>query len=205
MERREPQPPRVVGRYAIFDAIATGGMATVCFGRLVGPKGFARTVVVKRLHPQLAGDPDVATMFQDEARIAARIRHPNVVPVIDVVSDGGELLLVMEYVHGESLAYLARAGERHTAQSVRVVVNVVVAALHGLHAAHEATGDSGGPLDIVHRDVSPQNILVGVDGVARVVDFGVAKAAGQSHATAVGQVKGKIRFLAPEQVLCDKV
>src|SRR6516225_1608701 len=124
MERPEHPPARVVGRYAIFDAIATGGMATVCFGRLVGPKGFARTVVVKRLHPQLAADPDVTTMFQDEARIAARIRHPNVVPVIDVASDGGELLLVMEYVHGESLAYLVRADEQRTDTRVRVVVNV---------------------------------------------------------------------------------
>src|SRR5262249_56471433 len=106
MERRQRLPARVVGRYAMYDAIAVGGMATVHFGRLIGPVGFSRTVVIKRLHAQFAADDELATMFLDEARVAARIRHPNVVPVIDVVALGSELLLVMEYVHGESLAGL---------------------------------------------------------------------------------------------------
>src|SRR5580658_8197485 len=106
MERREHGLPRVVGRYAMYDAIAAGGMATVHFGRLIGPVGFSRTVVIKRLHAQFAGDAELATMFLDEGKVAARIRHPNVVTVIDVVAEDGEILLVMEYVHGESLAYL---------------------------------------------------------------------------------------------------
>jgi serine/threonine-protein kinase len=201
MERRDHLPAVVAGRYAVFDPIATGGMATVCFGRLVGPKGFARTVVIKRLHPQFVGDADSSAMFLDEARVAARVNHPNVVPVIDVVEGGGEILLVMDYVHGESLAFLAREERSRDVARIRILANVVASALHGLHAAHEATGDNGRPLGIVHRDVSPQNILVGADGGARVVDFGVAKAAGQSHSTGVGQVKGKIRYLAPEQVM----
>src|SRR5580693_9510580 len=113
MAASHPQLPRVVGRYALYDEIAAGGMATVHFGRLIGPVGFSRTVVIKRLHPQFAGDGEIAAMFLDEGKVAARIHHPNVVTVIDVVADGGEILLVMEYVHGESLAYLTRADARH--------------------------------------------------------------------------------------------
>ncbi len=209
--RRRPTQ-RIVGRYAVFDAIATGGMATVHFGRLIGPAGFSRTVVIKRLHAQYAADVEFAAMFLDEARIAARIRHPNVVTVIDVVADGSELLLVMDYVPGESLAFLSRADRRDEpgdsggrADRVRMLGNVVAGALQGLHAAHEATGQSGRPLGVVHRDVSPQNILVGTDGNARVLDFGIAKAAGQAHCTGAGQVKGKVRYLSPEQVMCGDV
>src|SRR5262245_4057185 len=146
MDRRGPTPPRVVGRYAVFDVIAAGGMATVHFGRLLGSAGFSRTVVIKRLHAQYAGDPDLSAMFLDEARVAARIRHANVVTVIDVVADGGEILLVMEYVHGESLANLLRAdaGGRGPGRT-KLVCNVMAGALQGLHAAHEATGENNRP------------------------------------------------------------
>jgi tRNA A-37 threonylcarbamoyl transferase component Bud32 len=207
MNGRRHAPPRVVGRYAVFDVIASGGMATVHFGRLLGSAGFSRTVAIKRLHAQYAADAELVTMFLDEARVAARIRHPNVVAVVDIAADVGaaEVLLVMEYVHGESLAYLTRAQDRHEPGRTRVIGNVMAGALQGLHAAHEATGDNGKPLGVVHRDFSPQNILVGVDGTARVADFGVAKAAGQSHCTGKGQVKGKIRYLSPEQVTCGDV
>jgi hypothetical protein len=195
-------PPLLVGRYAIFDRIAAGGMAAVHVGRLAGEGGFARTVAVKRLHPQFALDPDFVAMFLDEARLAARIRHPNVVPTVDIVTSEGELFLVMEYVEGESLAALLRAlrqkGER---PPVDLVAGTLAQALQGLHAAHEARNDLGEPLGIVHRDVSPQNLLVGVDGVVRVLDFGVAKALGKQHTTREGQLKGKLGYLAPEQVL----
>ncbi len=144
-------------------------------------------------------------MFLDEARVAARIRHPNVVAVVDVVAEGDQILLVMEYVHGESLAYLTRADARRSPGRFRLLGNVIAGVLHGLHAAHEATGENGLPLGVVHRDVSPQNILVGVDGVARVLDFGIAKAACQTHTTSPGLVKGKLRYLSPEQVKCDDV
>src|SRR5271170_1455926 len=163
------------GRYTIYGKIASGGMASVHFGRQRGGEGFARTVAIKRLHPHLAEDPAFRATLIDEARMAARIHHPNVVPTLDVVTAGGELLVVMEYVRGESLARLLKI-ER--ARSRRVPLSIVSAiatgALHGLHAAHEATSDTGAPLDIVHRDVSPQNLLVGVDGLARLIDFGVA-------------------------------
>jgi len=193
---------RPLGRYLLFDAIAKGGMATVHFGRLSGPVGFSRTVAIKRLHPHLATDPEFVTMFLDEARLAARIRHPNVVPTIDVVATDGEVFIVMEYVSGESLVKLWRA---HTARNERIPVRfalaIVAGALHGLHAAHEVRDESNTPLGLVHRDVSPQNILVGTDGAARVLDFGVAKARGRMQETGdSGSLKGKIAYMAPEQI-----
>jgi serine/threonine-protein kinase len=193
--------PLIVGRYAIFDRIAAGGMASVHVGRLLGEGGFARTVAVKRLHPQFALDPEFVAMFLDEARLAARIRHPNVVATVDIVASEGEPLLVMEYVDGESLSTLLRAAlDRNEKVPIDVVAGVMTQALAGLHAAHEAKNDLGEPLGLVHRDVSPQNVLVGTDGVARVLDFGVAKALGKLHTTREGQLKGKLGYLAPEQV-----
>ena len=194
-------PSLVLGRYALYDPIAAGGMATVHFGRLVGPAGFSRTVAIKRLHPQYASDPEFVSMFLDEAHLAARIRHPNVVSTLDVVAQEGELFLVMDYVQGESLSKLLRAA-RQTGEGVPVPIAaaVVAGALHGLHAAHEATSDRGEPLGIVHRDVSPQNIVVGIDGTALVLDFGVAKAVGRLQTTREGQLKGKMAYMAVEQL-----
>ena len=195
------QPPHLMGRYAIYEKIASGGMATVHIGRLLGAVGFARTVAIKRMHAQFADDPEFVAMFLDEARVAARVRHPNVVPTLDVVADSGELCLVMEYVQGESLSRLVRAtSNRGERIPPAMLTTIMVGVLHGLHAAHEATNDLGEPLGIVHRDVSPQNVLVGVDGVARVLDFGVAKAVGRTHTTRQGQLKGKLAYMAPEQV-----
>ena len=199
---QEPtNPVRVVGRYALYNEIAAGGMATVHFGRLLGPVGFSRTVAIKRLHPQFAKDPEFVSMFLDEARVAARIRHPNVVPTLDVVATQGELFLVMDYVQGESLSRLIRTTSmEHQRIPVRIVAGVMCGALHGLHAAHEAKNERGEPRGIVHRDISPQNVLVGADGVARVLDFGVAKAAGRIQTTREGQLKGKLAYMAPEQI-----
>ncbi len=195
------EPVRVVGRYALYGEIAAGGMATVHFGRLLGPVGFSRTVAIKRLHPQFAKDPEFVAMFLDEARLAARIRHPNVVPTLDVVATQGELFLVMDYVQGESLSRLIRASrDRGERIPLRMASAIVGGALHGLHAAHEAKNERGEPLHIVHRDMSPQNVLVGTDGVARVLDFGVAKAAGRVQTTREGQLKGKLAYMAPEQI-----
>jgi len=191
---------RIVGRYALYGELASGGMATVHFGRLLGPVGFARTVAIKRLHPHLARDPEFVAMFLDEARLVARIRHPNVVPTLDVVASDGELLLVMEYVQGESLGKLARAAAASGGVPLAVASAIFIGVLEGLHAAHEARSDRGEALDIVHRDVSPQNILVGEDGVAHVLDFGVAKAAGRLQETGEGQVKGKFAYMSPEQI-----
>jgi serine/threonine-protein kinase len=198
--------PRYIGRYALYDEIAAGGMATVHLGRLIGPVGFSRTVAIKRLHPQFAKDPEFVAMFLDEARLAARIRHPNVVPTLDVVALDHELFLVMEYVQGESLSRITRASIKHDAATpLPLVTTIMAGVLHGLHAAHEAKTEQGEALSIVHRDVSPQNVLVGIDGVPRVLDFGVAKAAHRAHATREGQVKGKIAYMAPEQLRSDHV
>jgi serine/threonine-protein kinase len=199
-----PEPrakERVIGRYALYGEIAAGGMATVHYGRMVGAVGFSRTVAIKCLHPQFAKDADFVSMFLDEARLAARIQHPNVVQTLDVVALEGELFIVMEYIRGEALSRLTRAARRGGELiPPRVAATILSGLLHGLHAAHEACDEHGRPLGIVHRDVSPQNVLVGTDGVARVLDFGVAKAAGRLSSTREGQLKGKFAYMAPEQV-----
>ena len=202
----QPPAPQIIGRYAIHAEIASGGMASVHLARLVGPAGFPRIVAVKRAHAHLVRNDDFALMFLDEARLAARIQHPNVVTTVDVLQTADELLLVMEYVHGESLWKLARAAQ---SQGERVPLGIAAAilvdTLHGLHAAHEATDERGQPLHLVHRDVSPHNVLVGVDGVARLVDFGIAKATGRLHTTRDSTVKGKYAYMAPEQAKGEPV
>jgi serine/threonine-protein kinase len=187
-------PPTTSARYEIEGEIAAGGMATVHKGRVRGAFGFESTVAIKKLHPSLARDPEVVAMFLDEARLASRVHHPNVVPVLDVFAEAGELGLVMELVDGESLARL------HGEVPVPVAVAIAVGVLHGLHAAHEAQDEHGEALGLVHRDVSPHNVIVGVDGVARLIDFGIAKAVGRSSASRNGQLKGKIAYMAPEQI-----
>src|SRR5262249_30296932 len=166
-------------RCLVFDEIASGGMASVHLGRLRGAAGFVLTVAVKRLHPEHAGVRRFVEMLADEARLGARVRHPNVVPVFDLIADGADLLLLMEYVPGSTLAELLRiAAARGERVPPAVVGSVIHDMLEGLHAAHEARDERGAPLGLVHRDVSPQNVLVGADGAARVLDFGVARAGG---------------------------
>jgi len=196
----------MVGRYAVYDQIAEGGAATVCFGRLLGSMGFTRTVAIKRLHAAFARCPKFVSMLIDEARLTARIRHPNVVPTLDVVAAAGELFVVMDYVHGVSLAQLTK-GACATGQRIpaRIVTRIVVDALRGLNAAHEARDELGRSLRIVHRDVSPHNIMVGCDGLTRVVDFGVAKATGRAQVSRPDALKGKLGYMAPEQLLGDPV
>ena len=190
-----------LGRYALYGEIAAGGMATVHLARLLGPVGFARTVAIKRLHPHLAKDPEFVAMFLEEARLAARVRHPNVVSTLDVVSDDGELFLVMEYVAGESLSRLVRkARERGERVPPKYVVGIMSGALEGLHSAHEANSEKGQPLGLVHRDVSPQNVHVGTDGVPRLLDFGIAKATNRVQETRTDQIKGKVAYMSPEQL-----
>ncbi|MBL9023661.1 MAG: serine/threonine protein kinase [Myxococcales bacterium] len=196
----------VLGRYALDEAIASGGMATIYLGHQTGAVDFSRIVAIKRLHPHFAAEPDFVSMFLDEARLAARVRHPNVVETLDVVREGAETFIVMQYVDGESLSGLLKAmGRAGRRMPLEVAVSITSGLCRGLHAAHEARGPDGAPLGIVHRDVSPQNILVGADGVTRVVDFGVALANVRLAQTRAGQVKGKPAYMAPEQLARDEV
>ena len=197
----QPHQQRIIGRYAIYDEVASGGMATVHIGRLLGEAGFSRTVAIKRLHEQFSKDPDFVAMFIDEARLASRIRHPNVVSTLDVVTLGSEIFLVMDFVQGEALSRLIRSMKASRSRvPTKIALSIMVGALHGLNAAHDAKSENGQLLGIVHRDVSPQNILVDVDGVGRVIDFGVAKAAGRLQSTRDGTLKGKLQYMPPEQI-----
>lgn len=197
---------KVVGRYALFDELARGGMATVHLGRLLGPAGFSRTVAIKRLHPHLAKDPEFVTMLLDEARLAGRIQHPKVVSTLDIVASDGELFIVMDYLHGETLARLLRESTREKKPiAPAVAAALLIDTLQGLHAAHEVKGERGELLGLVHRDFTPQNIMVRRDGTALVVDFGVAKAAGRYQTTEEGKIKGKLPYMAPEQIRAEKV
>ena len=188
-------------RYELLGELASGGMATVYLARMRRPLGFSRLVAIKCMHPQFAKDPSFVSMFLDEARLTARLRHPNIVPTLDIVHDDGHLLLVMEYVEGASLAHLLRSVKK---QDARIPVPIACAIVHdmllGLHEAHHATDDDNAPLAIVHRDVSPQNVLVGVDGLARVLDFGVEKARQNTHRSNDNEIKGKIPYMPPEQL-----
>ena len=192
---------RIFGRYALFDEIARGGMASIHLARFMAAVGFARTVVVKRMRPELALDPQFCAMFVDEARIAARVRHPNVAQTLDVISEGGELLLVLDYIAGVSLAAALSAtfGKRDVVP-VAVANAIFIDTLRGLHAAHTAVDERGEPLQIVHRDVSPQNVLIGEDGASRLIDFGVAKAVGRLQSTVGTGLRGKLAYMAPEQI-----
>jgi eukaryotic-like serine/threonine-protein kinase len=186
----------VESRYVLCGEIGVGGMASVHLGRLVGSAAFARTVAIKRLLPRYAEQPEFRLMLIDEARLAARVRHPNVVQTLEVVANADELLLVMEYVDGVSLGRLLRAG----AVPEPILAALVCQVLDGLHAAHVATDEHGAALQIVHRDISPENILVGADGFARILDFGIAKARSRLHETRDGAIKGKLAYMAPEQI-----
>lgn len=209
--RADPRAPASVqpsssGRYTIYGQIGAGGMATVQYAHFVGPGGFSRPVAIKRLHPHFATDPGFVSAFLDEARIAARIAHANVVATLDVIEQPDEVSVVMEYVHGESLAGLfSLAQARGAPLPCKIATSLMVGVLHGLHAAHETCSERGEPLGIVHRDVSPENILVGSDGVARLLDFGIAKAKGRSRTTPTGELKGKLGYMAPEQYRGEEV
>ncbi|HVY25067.1 MAG TPA: serine/threonine-protein kinase [Polyangiaceae bacterium] len=188
--------------YTLYDPIASGGMGTVHYARGSSSLGLSRVVAAKRLRGDLARDPRCLAMFRDELRLATRVRHPNVVGTLDMVEQDGELLLIMDLVQGESLQELiARSINAGQRVPPAIAVSIVCGILQGLEAAHDATSENGEPLSIVHRDVSPENILVGHDGIARLLDFGIARGAGRKYVTHIGEIKGKPSYLAPEQIL----
>jgi len=193
-----------IGRYEILTLLGEGGMARVYLAVSRGPVGFNKLVVVKQVRPELAWDRDFITMFFDEARIAARLNHPNVVSTYEVVEEAGQYLLAMEYLEGQTLGeILSRLGRAQMPldQHIWIICQV----LAGLNYGHELVDYDGSPLGIVHRDVSPSNVFVTYNGEVKLLDFGIAKAAGAASATQKGTVKGKIGYGAPEQFLARPV
>jgi len=203
----ERGPSHTVGRYALFEQFATGGMATVHFGRLDGAGGFSRVVAIKRLLPHLVQNHEFTEMLLKEARLAARVRHPNVAATLDVVATKGDVLLVLDYVHGEALSTLCRSQAKEKKQQLPlpIAVGIMLDMLQGLAAIHDATDEKGRSLSLVHRDVSPPNVLVGADGVARVLDFGIATALEHIEETAPERRKGKRGYMSPEQLRGERL
>jgi serine/threonine-protein kinase len=188
--------------YRLSAPIGVGGTSTVHLG--VRADDPSRVYAIKRLHPQLAADQGFAQLLLDEAAIAARIRHENVVAVHGASMVGGDLALVMDFRAGVSLAELIEALYPRKLPP-RIATAIIAGALRGLHAAHEAVDEAGRSLGIVHRDVSPQNVHVGVDGVARVLDFGIAKARNRAQTTRAGEIRGKLGYMAPEQLRAGRI
>ncbi len=195
-----------LGRYEIVKHLAQGGMADVLLARTVGIEGFERHVVIKRIRAEQARDRHYVDMFLDEARLAATLHHHNIVPVNDIGEEAGEYFFAMEYVHGEDVrALLAHLSKRKQHVPLEHAITIITAAAAGLHHAHEQRGPDRAPLNIVHRDVSPANILLGYDGGVKVADFGIAKAAHRTTETRSGTLKGKVAYMSPEQCVGEAV
>jgi serine/threonine protein kinase len=195
-----------LGRYHVVKRLAAGGMADVLLARTDGIEGFERHVVIKRIHADLSDEARYVTMFLDEARLAASLHHHNIVQVNDIGIDEGEYFFAMEYIHGEDArTLLMNASKQGELLPLEHVITIVCAAAAGLHHAHEQCGPDRTPLNIVHRDVSPANILIGFDGGVKVADFGIALAAHRKEQTQSGVLKGKVAYMSPEQCNCERV
>jgi len=191
----------MLGDYQLVLRVAVGGMGEIWAGRAQGAKGFEKLVAVKTILPELSYDPNFEHMFLDEAELASKIRHPNVVQVLDVGEEPGLVYQVMEWVAGQSLWSVIRAG-KGAPIPVDVAARIIYQTCAGIHAAHELKDDQGTLMGLVHRDVSPQNVLITPDGAVKVVDFGVAKYAGRGAAkTQQGELRGKVPYMAPEHIL----
>ncbi|MBX3233625.1 MAG: protein kinase, partial [Labilithrix sp.] len=190
-----------LGRYRVVDEIGIGGMASVHLARMDGPGGFQKWVAIKKIHTHLVEDDSFVQMFLDEARVAARISHPNVATVFDLGKHEDTYWIAMEYLHGEPLReVMRRTEELGTAMPPEIACRVIADAAEGLHAAHELLGKNGEKLGLVHRDVTPHNLFVTYDGVTKVVDFGIAKFSSRMSHTRAGTLKGKLAYMSPEQV-----
>jgi serine/threonine-protein kinase len=197
-------PGDILGRYELLLPVAAGGMAMVWAARLKGSRGFQKIVAVKTMLPKLSEDPQFERMFLDEASLASRIHHPNVVEVLDLGESEGVLFIAMEWLDGVPLNQVMKAAKGAAGIPSPVAIHILTDAAEGLHAAHELKDDDNAYIGLVHRDVSPQNILVGHDGLTKMVDFGLAKATALGDgATRAGQLKGKISYMAPEQIRGD--
>ncbi|HEX4458250.1 MAG TPA: serine/threonine-protein kinase, partial [Polyangia bacterium] len=197
------QPIRF-GKYLLVERLARGGMAEVFRAVFSGAAGFEKQVAVKRVLPVFEGEQEFVTLFVDEARIASSLTHVNIAQVFDFGIDEGSYYLAMELVDGVDLGRLRDSAARRALRfPVAIAAYIVAEAARGLAYAHEKRGSDGNPLGIVHRDVSPQNLLVSYAGEVKIVDFGIAKAAGKLHKTQSGALMGKIRYMSPEQISAE--
>lgn len=201
--RLEPGPgpgPQRIGRYEVVLRLGHGGMATVYLGRATGSAGFERAVAIKVIHPHLVAEPEFVEMFLDEARIAAKIHSPHVASIIDLGEDAGFHYMVLEYIDGETLSALLRQlRARDERLPLSVALQILADACEGLVAVHGLCDPSGRPYGLVHRDISPQNLMINFDGWSKIVDFGLVKATGARNSSHTGSLRGKLAYMAPEQ------
>jgi serine/threonine-protein kinase len=194
------------GNYELVRRLATGGMAEIFLARQQGLEGFEKELVIKRILPHLAAEVGFVRMFLDEARIAARLNHPNIAQIFNLGAQGGTYFIAMEYVEGRDLRGVWKLCDaRGEPMPAHLACFIIAQSAAALHHAHKATSKQGKPLGIVHRDVSPQNILIADSGAVKVVDFGIAKAADSSNQTRAGVLKGKFAYMSPEQAAGQKV
>jgi len=199
-----PQPLGNLGKYTLVRKLATGGMAEVFLARADGPMGFQKKCVVKRILPHFNDDERFIEMFLAEARLAAELNHPNLVQIFDFGQHNGQYYLAMEFIDGPNTRSLNQAVRKATgAMDFAVAARLIATAAEGLHFAHELRDENGTFLNLVHRDISPDNILVSRNGAVKVVDFGIAKASTQPHLTKSGMIKGKMAYMPPEQLARD--
>ncbi|HET9956244.1 MAG TPA: serine/threonine-protein kinase [Polyangiaceae bacterium] len=192
------EPGTQLGNHRVLFCTARGGMASVWPALQLGPRGFSKLVALKAILPDLVASPEFEALFIEEARIAARIRHPNVCEVFELIEENGVLALSMEWIDGDALGRVLETPPQPL--NPRIAAYIVAQAAAGLHAAHELRDDAGDAMNVVHRDVSSQNILISKDGHVKISDFGIAKAFGSTRdATQAGRVRGKLAYMSPEQ------
>ncbi|HEY1099549.1 MAG TPA: serine/threonine-protein kinase, partial [Myxococcota bacterium] len=199
-----PTARRRLGKYVLLGRLGAGGMGKIYLAHQPGPAGIEKLLVVKRLHSHLTTDPVLVASFLDEARLSMALNHPNIVHTYDVGDLDGRYFMVMEYIEGQNLGVILRMAKRSgDYPKSSTWAGIFLSVLDGLHAAHTAHDARGRPLQIIHRDVSPQNVLITYDGQTKLVDFGIAKAAMRVSETDAGTLKGKYAYMSPEQVRGD--
>jgi serine/threonine-protein kinase len=190
------------GKYLLLDRIAVGGMAEIFLARQMGPEGFEKTVVLKRIRPHLGDKKSFVRMFLNEAKLAAQLNHPNIIHIHDLGKVGDSYFIAMEYLFGRDMRrVIPKAEQQGIAFPIVYACKIASQVLEGLYYAHEKSDLQGQPLGIVHRDVTPENIFVSFDGGVKVLDFGIAKAANQVEMTRAGEIKGKLSYMSPEQCM----
>jgi len=198
--------PRRFGKYLLLESIATGGVAQLFLGKITGLQGFEKLVAIKMILPHLSGEKDLVKAFIDEAKLAALLSHPNIVQIYDFGLMEDSYFIAMEYLFGKDLRQIfQKAGEKEAPLSLEHALYITARICSGLGYAHKLTDLQGKPLHLIHRDISPQNILITYGGEVKIVDFGIAKAAGQSSTTQHGSIKGKVAYMSPEQASGEKI